>query len=305
MKSMNNSAKRIALLVLIKFKRLLGGLWVDRIPGVQRAYKFLKRKLIPPSLVQVDYHGCKVFVDTRDEVLTPSLIANSRESYELQVFKELIKPGMVVVDIGANIGIYSIAAARLTGDVGKVYAFEPEAENYRILVKNIEANKLSNVIPIQKAVADESRVRRLFTSQYNLAGHSLEEANVQDLSGYEEVVSTSLDEFYGEVLRCQKVDILKSDAQGAEGLILDGGHRFLSENKFLAVMECWPYGLRRLGYDVEHLLDVFEEFGITYEVLDSRARMKRRMEPREIAEMCLRKESVDYHFSFLLGRTSV
>jgi len=300
---MKNSAKRTALFVLIKFKRLLGRMWVDKIPGAQRAYKFLKRKLIPPGLVQVDYHGCRVFVDTRDEVLAPSLIANAPESYELQVFKELVRPGTVVVDIGANIGIYSLAAARLTGEEGKVYAFEPEAENYRILVRNIEANKLSNVVPIQKAVANESCGKRLFMSKYNLAGHSLGEENVQDPSGYVEVVTTSLDEFYGDVLRGQKVDILKSDAQGAEGLILDGGRRFLSENEFSAVMECWPYGLRRLGYGVQHLLDVFDEFGMTYEVLDSRARKKRRMDPRGIVEMCLKEESIDYHFSFLLRRT--
>ncbi len=300
---MNKSVKRANLFVLVHLKRFLDRVGIGRIPGMKKTYRFLKRKFIPRGLIQVDFHGSKLFVDIRDEVVAPSLLANAPESYELQVFKGLIRPGMVVVDIGAHIGIYTIAAARLAGAEGKVYAFEPEDDNYRILVSNIEANGLSNVVPIQMAVTNKKSVHRLYISKYNLAGHSLNEENVQDPAGYREVKTTSLDDFYADELQGRKVDVLKSDTEGAEGLIMDGGRRFITGNEFSALMECWPSGLGRLGYSVEDLLKLFEEYGMTYEVLDRETRQTRKMGPQEIIEMCLQKESVDYPFSFLLKRS--
>ena len=58
---------------------------------------------------------------------------------------------MVVVDIGSNIGYYTLIAAKILGSSGKVYAFEPEPNNYELLLKNIEVNGYTNIVPVQKA----------------------------------------------------------------------------------------------------------------------------------------------------------
>lgn len=61
------------------------------------------------------------------------------------VFIELVREGMIVVDIGAHMGYYTLLAARAVGDKGKVFAFEPEPSNYALLVKNIRL-RASNIM---------------------------------------------------------------------------------------------------------------------------------------------------------------
>jgi hypothetical protein len=70
------------------------------------------------------------------------------------VFLSLITDGDVVVDLGAHVGYYTLLAARRVGPEGRVFAFEPNPDNFRLLVKNIESNLYSNVIPVQKAVSN-------------------------------------------------------------------------------------------------------------------------------------------------------
>jgi tRNA A58 N-methylase Trm61 len=69
--------------------------------------------------------------------------------------KMTLGPGMVFVDVGANIGSHVINAARLVGDKGRVFAFEADPETYAVLVSNIELNRLGNVTVRQTCVADE------------------------------------------------------------------------------------------------------------------------------------------------------
>jgi len=90
-----------------------------------------------------------MYIDSRDTTVGTSLLKwGFFEKYETKLFKKSIKRGMVVLDIGANIGYYTLLAARLVGDEGKVFAFEPDPYNYSLLRKNIEANRYNNVIPM-------------------------------------------------------------------------------------------------------------------------------------------------------------
>jgi len=81
------------------------------------------------------------------------------ERFTMQLFKEALAPGMVVCDIGAHIGIYSLLAAQHVGREGRVYAFEPDPRTFPYLVRNIEQNGFSNIIiPIKKAVSNHEGV---------------------------------------------------------------------------------------------------------------------------------------------------
>ena len=65
--------------------------------------------------------------------------------------KRIVRNGDIVVDIGAHIGYYTLIFARLVGPKGKVFAFEPEPNNFNLLIKNIKINGYKNIIPVQKA----------------------------------------------------------------------------------------------------------------------------------------------------------
>ena len=82
-------------------------------------------------------------------------------------------PGMIVVDVGANVGYFSLLAAELVGSSGKVYAFEPEPGNNGILQQNIEINSLSNIQVEEMAGSDNSGVADLYLSELDSGSHSL------------------------------------------------------------------------------------------------------------------------------------
>ena len=79
----------------------------------------------------------------------------SYESDKQRQLATLLKPGMVFFDVGANAGFYTLAAARLVGEHGHVYAFEPLAENVVNLRRHVQLNQLHNASIIQAAVADK------------------------------------------------------------------------------------------------------------------------------------------------------
>ena len=83
--------------------------------------------------------------------------------FETEIVKNQIKESDIVIDIGAHIGYFSLIFAKLVGNNGKVFSFEPEPENYKILKKNIEINNYQNVILEQKGVSDINNSVKLYS----------------------------------------------------------------------------------------------------------------------------------------------
>ena len=86
---------------------------------------------------------------------------------------QLLQPGDSFIDIGANVGYFTVLAAHLVGETGRVYAFEPEQENFSRLTYNIALNNLSNVLTYQAAVGDRAADVELFINSDNDGGHAL------------------------------------------------------------------------------------------------------------------------------------
>ncbi|MFC1904404.1 FkbM family methyltransferase [Chloroflexota bacterium] len=220
-------------------------------------------------LAEVGEH--KMFVQTRDIGLgRPLLVLGSYERGTTRLFKETIQEGMTVIDIGANIGYFTLIAARLVGGEGRVFAFEPEPHNFDLLVKNLELNEYSNVIPVSKAVSNRNGSARLYLDKNNWGAHSLSEECPTHFSGVSvEVEIQTLDDFlkdYGG-----KVDFIKIDAQGAEPAIIQGMTNVIKHNKDLKmVVEFWPEGLRHFGSSPEEFLDRLVGYGIKLYRIDER-----------------------------------
>ncbi len=108
-----------------------------------------------PSYVTLD--GLKLYLNPSDPVLSPSIALGIYENYEGEISRQFCKPGSIVVDVGANIGLYTVIAASCVGKNGKVIAIEPHPESYRYLQKTIEANGLSGVKSFNVALGDRQK----------------------------------------------------------------------------------------------------------------------------------------------------
>lgn len=177
------------------------------------------------------------------------------EPYERRLLQSLIAPGTTVIDVGANIGLYTLLFARAAGDEGRVYAFEPEPENLRLLAHNIRTNGCTNVVIVPAAVAGRTGVATLFLSAQNRGDHRLFDPG--DGRRSIPVPTVTLDEEFAG--HDGPIALVKIDIQGAEVEALSGMRVLLDRHPetWLAV-EYWPAGLRRAGASGEELLDALK-----------------------------------------------
>ncbi len=134
----------------------LSGHGLGRVKPIRWAYNHLYQWL-KPRWVWVQGH--KLFLDKLD-----TLELATREIYEpleTQLLLKRLKPGQTFVDIGANIGYYTLLAARQVGPAGRVYAFEPDEENFKLLQKNTEINGYSNVTSVSPPGHASNNVRQM------------------------------------------------------------------------------------------------------------------------------------------------
>lgn len=162
---------------------------------------------------------------------------------EYEKYYEL-KKGDIVVDAGAHVGTFTVKAAKLVGDEGRVIAIEPELNNLRLLQRNIEANKLRNVVIIPKGVWSGRGKLRLNVS-WNQTGHSFYQDDCYGTKGtndFEEVEVDSIDNILSE-LGIERVDFIKMDIEGAEIEALKGMNETLRDNN------------AKLAIEVAHIVD--------------------------------------------------
>ncbi|MEW6077748.1 MAG: FkbM family methyltransferase [Thermodesulfobacteriota bacterium] len=188
------------------------------------------------------------------------------EPYETGLVVRFLKPGDVFLDIGANIGYYTVLAAAIAGNSGKVIAYEPDDENYRLLCENLCLNRALNVIPVQAAVSDRDGSGHLFLSPDNKGDHRLYDSG--DGRGSREIPVIHA----GRHLRSitDRVNFIKIDTQGSEYRILNGLKDIILENRdhLTLMVEFWPWGLRQSGASGNELLDLLESFDMTWLHID-------------------------------------
>jgi len=179
---------------------------------------------------------------------------------ELSFLRSLLRPGMQVVDAGANLGAYSHLFARSVGPQGRVIAFEPDPLLFAALVANAKINRLAQIQPHQLALGDRPGTGRLRSALLNSGDNRLS-AGVAGSKGIETKIVT-LDEF----LAGKPVDFIKLDIQGWELHALRGMVRTLAENPGVRLyLELWPYGLAQAGSSSDELLAFLTEHGFEFE----------------------------------------
>jgi FkbM family methyltransferase len=190
-------------------------------------------------------------------------------SFEPEVVKQydsILKPGNVVLDVGANIGAHTLHFAKRVAPDGRVYAFEPTDYAFGKLQRNLELNpQLKETVVASQlflGVTDEDEVPAELYSSWPLlnSGEELHGTHLGALKTTSGAKSTSLDAF------CEKhgiaaVDFLKVDVDGHEIPVLQGATRVLNEMRPIILMELAPDGFAELGYDFGDLVTMIDLAG--------------------------------------------
>jgi len=171
---------------------------------------------------------------------------NPHERGEVEFLDSIVEEGMNVIDIGANIGITTVAVARRIGRRGKLYSFEPTPGYFNILKKNISSNGLENVKVYELAMTDQ--VGRAYFYQKGLSTGIVLEEGAEKF----EVSSTTVDRFLSEE-KIEELDLINMDCEGSELLVLKGAEETLSKNKVRIFCEIHHDFLNQLGQSVQEL----------------------------------------------------
>jgi len=172
----------------------------------------------------------------------------------------LIRSGSTVLDVGANIGMWAIGAARRTGPTGCVHAFEPFDKNFQRLTENLALNDVSNVRAQQIALMDRDGEFKFYPSPNNNSG--VGRVVPEDWDGpHSRVPAMTLDQ-YCELYGLGPVDLLKLDVEGAEYFVLKGATKLLgSVNPPIIIFEVERVMTRQLNYDPEDIQVLLADFG--------------------------------------------
>jgi FkbM family methyltransferase len=257
---------------LVLARKLIAAVGADRavklIPFIVVLYRRAYVHFRPRQTIRTEFRGHTVYVDLTDTVVVRSLVTSGEwERYESRLFSTALEDGMVAVDIGANIGLYTLEAAQKVGSKGTVIAFEPEPHNFDLLCRNIEANHFRNVTPVRKALSSQRGVARLAISADNLGAHHIE-TSPSEVDSIE-VETLSLDEYFCG--RPSRIDVIKMDAEGAEMSILRGMRGLLDANPHLILFtEFSPGAIRASGHDPEEYLQELSALGFQLGIVDQK-----------------------------------
>ncbi|MBD1549630.1 FkbM family methyltransferase [Roseibium aggregatum] len=184
------------------------------------------------------------------------------------LIQKYLRPGDVYVDVGANVGMHTLAAARAMQGQGKIIAFEPFEPTMRMLEKSIWMNGFSKMTEIhQAAVSNTAGHKQLFIGATS-GHHSLFplEPSPNNAQGPMEVTSVRLD---GVIASGQRIDLMKIDAEGAELEVIEGGTSLIAGNPDIAlIVEFGSSHLRRIGSTPSQWFASFSQLGLDCRVIN-------------------------------------
>lgn len=200
-------------------------------------------------------------------LLTCLIEAGDLELGTRLLIQEYLAPGDTYIDIGANIGMHTLAAARAMQGKGKIIAFEPYGPTKAMLEKSVWINGFSDMVEIhQAAVSNVTGQQALYLGETS-GHHSLFELEGSQESSKPavEVLLLRLDE---TIQATSKVDLLKIDVEGAELEVLESAKTLIENNKDIAlIVEFGPSHLKRTGHTPEKWLAEFEQLGLVYQAI--------------------------------------
>jgi FkbM family methyltransferase len=196
-----------------------------------RARGFVLDRVLRRPMLYTDRHGLKYELMPGENARVYFEYGGNYEVAETRFCEQVLRPGHLAIDGGANIGLYSMLFGRLVGESGRVIAFEPDPVNAGRLRSNLELNKLSFVTVEQRALWSEPRQVTLnrfdpaFGAWHSLGTpalqHPFRKREIARPVDHVDVQATTLDAYCGAA-HIGHIRLLKLDLEGAEPDALDG-----------------------------------------------------------------------------------
>jgi FkbM family methyltransferase len=181
------------------------------------------------------------------------------ERREVRFLRDQVQPGMVVLDVGANLGFYTLLLADRVGPQGRVHAFEPDPLSFDLLKRRAAGH--ANIEIHQTAVGDHEGTITLYTNRSNRADNRVHPSLGSDTAEAVNVPLTTLDD-YCIARNIERIDAVKMDIQGAEVSALSGFRRTLTNLKpRWMLIEFSPVHLRGAGSSPEAFWAILGELG--------------------------------------------
>jgi FkbM family methyltransferase len=167
------------------------------------------------------------------------------EPTSTKIVRDIVKSGDVVLDIGANIGYYTVIISKIVGNSGKVLAFEPTKHFAKVLKENIKVNKLENVSVYEYGLSNKESESDIFIGDNSATIHWLEN---QGTPINKETISLKALDSIIDSLNIEKIDFIKIDVDGHEPSFLEGAWKTLSRYKPKILLEVAHASYFRAGF---------------------------------------------------------
>ncbi len=226
-------------------------------------WRTLKRFARPGRVHSFTLHHGLRFEYPLDSAIGGYLFAGGFEKAEIDFVRNHLQRGDVVLDIGANAGLYTIIAARLVGESGHIYAFEPGRDALTLLRNNIRINGLTNVTVIEAAVSNMTgRASFALATDSALSSLATTDRADQQIADWTTVTTIRLDDALRQH-QIERVDFIKIDVEGAEGLVMRGAIDVLGakDEPLTILFEAYDGNCRAFGDAVPDLLSDLKQCG--------------------------------------------
>lgn len=180
------------------------------------------------KLLKTKIFGLDFWYREDDKFIGQRIALGKYEEYETMLIQRMAQDYSVFVDVGANIGYYTLLMAQ---KCKRVYAIEPDKECFEILKKNVEENKLENVVLLNVAAGAKKEMKNLVKDSENLGNSHL---------GSEKGVSVNCERLDNILINEHKIDLIKIDTQGWEPEVIEGAKKIIERDKPTMFLEYSP-----------------------------------------------------------------
>lgn len=247
----------------------LGGRRILRLMSIDEtkiADKLVKSVISTNEIIEI--HGIKI---TKSKTARLTILTGENEPSTTALIEKELKPGMNILDLGANFGWFTLISSKIVGKTGHVYALEPDPNLIRTLKDNVKLNDLDNVSYFPLAASNKSGTAKLSLNASYPTRNRVESKTL--FENCIDIDTISIDEFCEQ--NDVKVDFIKMDIEGSEVKAFEGMKKtFLNNPKIKMIVEFNPQAISDVGSSPEDFITFLEQYGLIFEVIDENKKNK-------------------------------